>query len=333
MKNYIIKKISAISANQLLEFYCKVYSNLRNINGKNLKWYYRVGYNAFEPIVIIVEDKIIGHAGLIPGEIENQGQKHSVIWFTDFIILHEYRLKGYGKILTEEWMKICPHQLTFCNDFSLKIFKKLNWKCNFSVNRNIYTINPFKVMPVIKNFGLNIADNLTRYFLKKNLKEKKLIKPEKISTTIIQNLVQSEKEKKLNTAFIIRDESWFRWRLIETPYREDLYFFEDGDEFIIGHIFSQDKIKRLNILYTNTANNEEGIFKTVIKWSIENKIDFIWYLNSKFNNSNNIFSIFYKKNINFAFNSSSSDLSQALEKGLVNAQGIDSDIDYASRDR
>ena len=150
-------------------------------------------------------------------------------------------------------------------------------------------------MPVIKNFGLNIADNLTRYFLKKNLKEKKLIKPEKISTTIIQNLVQSEKEKKLNTAFIIRDESWFRWRLIETPYREDLYFFEDGDEFIIGHIFNQDKTKRLNILYTNTANNEEGIFKTVIKWSIENKIDFIWYLNSKFNNSNNIFSIFYKK--------------------------------------
>ena len=121
--------------------------------------------------------------------------------------------------------------------------------------------------------------------------------------------------------------------MIETPYREDLYFFEDGDEFIIGHIFSQDKIKRLNILYTNTANNEEGIFKTVIKWSIENKIDFIWYLNSKFNNSNNIFSIFYKKNINFAFNSSSSDLSQTLEKGLVNVQGIDSDIDYTSRDR
>ena len=146
-------------------------------------------------------------------------------------------------------------------------------------------------------------------------------------------MYNQKKKKKLNTAFIIRDESWFRWRLIETPYREDIYFFEDGDEFIIGHIFNQDKIKRLNILYTNAANNEEGIFKTVIKWSIENKIDFIWYLNSKFNNSNNIFSIFYKKNINFAFNSSSSDLSQALEKGLVNVQGIDSDIDYTSRDR
>ena len=333
MKNYIIKKISAIREDQLFEFYAKVYDSINKSFIKNLRWYYRIGYNKFESIVIIVDDKIIGHAGLIPVEIENQGKKHSAIWFTDFIILPEQRSKGYGKILTEEWMRICPHQITFCNASSLKIFKKLNWKCNFLVNRNIYAINPFKIIPVIKNFGLNIADNLTRYFLKNNLKEKKLIKSEKISDTIIQNLVKLEKEKKLNMAPIIRDESWFRWRLIETPYRDDIYFFEDGGEFIIAHIFNQGKIKRLNILYSNSTNNKEGIFKTVIKWSIENKIDFIWYLNSKFKNSNNFFSIFYEKNLNFAFNSSSSDLSEALDKGLVNAQGIDSDIDYIARDR
>jgi hypothetical protein len=333
VKNYIIKKISAIGEVQLFEFYNKVYKNINKSFIKNLKWYYRIGYNAFEPIVIIVEDKVVGHAGLIPAEIENQGKKYSVIWFTDFAILPEQRSKGYGKILTKEWMKICSHQITFCNDLSLKIFKKLNWKYNFLVNRNIHPINPFKITPIIKHFSLNIADNLTRYFLKNNLKEKKLIKSQKISDTIIQTLVKLEKEKKLNMASIARDESWFRWRLIETPYRDDIYFFEDGGEFIIGHIFNQDKIKRLNILYTNSANNKEGIFRTVIKWSIENKIDFIWHISSKFKNSNNIFSKFYKKNFNFAFNTSNPNLSQALEKGLVNAQGIDSDIDYITRDR
>ena len=71
----------------------------------------------------------------------------------------------------------------------------------------------------------------------------------------------------------------------------------------------------------------------MIKWSIENNIDYIWYLNSKFKNSSKIFSIFYKKSLNFAFKTSSSDLSQALEKGLINAQGIDSDIDYITRNR
>ena len=333
MKNYIIKKVSTISEDQLFEFYNKVYKNINKSFIKNLNWYYRIGYNTFESIVIIVEGKIIGHAGLIPTEIENQGKKYSAIWFTDFIILPEQRSKGYGRILTEEWMKICPHQITFCNDLSLKIFKKSNWKYNFLVNRNVYPINPFKIMPIIKNFGLNTADDLIRYFLKKNLKEEKLIKSEKITESIIQNLTNLEKKKKLNAAFIVRDERWFRWRLIETPYRNDIYFFENGGEFIIGHIFNQGKIKRLNILYTNSANNEEGIFKIVIKWSIENNIDYIWYLSSKFKNSNKIFSIFYKKNLNFAFKTPSSDLSRALEKGLINAQGIDSDIDYITRDR
>ena len=146
MKNYIIKKISTISEDQLFEFYNKVYKNINKSFIKNLNWYYRIGYNTFESIVIIVEGKIIGHAGLIPAEIENQGKKYSAIWFTDFIILPEQRSKGYGRILTEEWMKICPHQITFCNDLSLKIFKKSNWKYNFLVNRNVYPINPFKII-------------------------------------------------------------------------------------------------------------------------------------------------------------------------------------------
>jgi len=42
---------------------------------------------------------------------------------------------------------------------------------------------------------------------------------------------------------------------------------------------------------------------------------------------------FFKINLNFAFNTSSFDLSQALEKGLVNTQGIDSDIDYIKKNR
>ena len=168
MKTYIIKKLSETDKSQLFDFYRKVYSNISKSFITNLKWYYRIGYNNFEPIVIIVENKIIGHAGLIPGDIESQNKIYPTIWFTDFIILPEYRTKGYGKILTEEWMKICPHQITFCNNSSLKVFKKLKWKSNLLTSRNIYPINYFNIAPVIKNFGLNIGNNLIRYFLTLN---------------------------------------------------------------------------------------------------------------------------------------------------------------------
>tara|TARA_B100000780_G_C21062615_1_gene427194 strand:- start:240 stop:1241 length:1002 start_codon:yes stop_codon:yes gene_type:complete len=333
VKNYIIKKISTISESQLFEFYTQVYTNINKSFISNLKWYYRIGYNSSEPIVIIVNNKIIGHAGLIPGEIENQGQNYPIIWFTDFVILPEYRSQGYGEALTNEWMNICPHQITFCNDLSLKVFKKLDWKANFFVSRNIYPINSFKIAPVVKKFGLNIADRLIRYFLQKNLKNISLIHPKKISESIIKNIIKLEKKREPNTVSIVRDENWFRWRLSETPYADDIFFFEDQNEFIIGHVFMQNEIKRLNIIYTNSTNKEEGIFKAVIKWSIENDIDFIWYLTSSFKNSNKLFSIFYKQDLNFAFNTSSFELSLALEKGLSNAQGIDSDIDYIKRSR
>jgi hypothetical protein len=55
--------------------------------------------------------------------------------------------------------------------------------------------------------------------------------------------------------------------------------------------------------------------------------------NDEYKNSNNLFSMILKKKLNFAFNTSSLDLSRSLEGGLTNAQGIDSDIDYILRDR
>ena len=33
-------------------------------------WRYRLGYNNFEPIVLLVNDEICGHAGLIPANIK-----------------------------------------------------------------------------------------------------------------------------------------------------------------------------------------------------------------------------------------------------------------------
>jgi hypothetical protein len=107
----------------------------------------------------------------------------------------------------------------------------------------------------------------------------------------------------------------------------------ENNQIIIGHVFRYKNIKRLNIIYTNFNNSEKNIFETVVKWSIDNQIDFIWHVTTNIKNSNNLFSMFLKKKINFAFNTSSLDLSRSLEGGLTNAQGIDSDIDYILRDR
>ena len=83
MKKYNIKKISEINKNDLLEFYKNVFSNRNASLIKNYNWCYRLGFNNFEPLVLLTGDKIIGHAGLIPADINIEGKNNPAIWFTD----------------------------------------------------------------------------------------------------------------------------------------------------------------------------------------------------------------------------------------------------------
>ena len=158
----------------------------------------------------------------------------------------------------------------------------------------------------------------------------KVIKFYNISDQIIKNCTLAEKKFDNTSPIIIRDESWFRWRLADCPFKTDLLYFENNYEFIVGHIFFQNRVKRLNVIYSNTKNNSE-FFSLLVNWSLENQIDYLWYVNSHFNNNNQFQSIF-SKTVNFAYNTNDQALLKDLSKGLSNSSGIDSDIDYTSRD-
>ena len=80
MKNFKIKKLSEIKHENLIEFYSKVFRERDKRLINNFQWCYRNGYNNLEPIVIEIENQIIGHAGLIPVEFKING-KINKCWF------------------------------------------------------------------------------------------------------------------------------------------------------------------------------------------------------------------------------------------------------------
>ena len=330
MQNYSIKKISEVDNNQLFEFYKATFKNRHKSLISNLKWWYRIGYNESEPIVITIEDKLIGHAGLIPVNLSVEGSKKSAIWFTDLVILPEFQNKGFGQILTKEWMKICPTHITFCNNKSLKVFKKHGWQNNLDTKRFIKPINYFKITPVINKLGINFGDTVIRELFKKRINVKTTIEPQIIDEKIILNLAKIEKKTNVNLGVkIIRDEEWFNWRLIECPFKKEFFLFENNNNYLIAHIFSLNNLKRLNIIYFHSEKSDSDILELVFKWSLENDIDFIWYINNIKNKStgDRKFAFSHKKSLNFAFNSLDKNILNSLKKGISNSQGIDSDID------
>ena len=331
MLRYKINKISEVDNDLLSEFYKKIYQKRHNSLTNNWRWWYRVGYNEFEPIVILVDNKIIGHAGLLPIDLNILEKKIPAIWFVDYAILNKFQGKGYGQILTKEWMKICPNQITFCNNLSLKIFKKFGWKNNLSTKRQAMPINATKFLPIVKRLNLNFLNSPLRNFIKKKYNRVISIDPYKIEENY-KIINDSFKIKKIETnngfAEIVRDEKWLHWRLMECPYRKNIYFFEYKNNFAIVHIFLVDNIKKLNILYTYSTDKlqENEIFIQIMNWSLNNNIDLVWAIKSN-TKSENIFPKFLNKSLNFASWSSDEKIFKILQNGLLDSQGIDSDID------
>ena len=105
----------------------------------------------------------------------------TAIWHTDFFISPGYRSKGYGKLLAEAWMKICPNQMAMCSPYSLRVLKKFGWSFNFDTKRLIRPINYLKFVPVLNKLNLNFLDTFLRSFIKNRFKDKISIKPYKIS--------------------------------------------------------------------------------------------------------------------------------------------------------
>ncbi len=91
MLRYKINKISSIETNQLLDFYKKIYYRRHISLATNWRWWYRVGYNKFEPLILSIDNKVIGQAGLLPSDLNILGKKVSAIWFVDFAILPEFQ--------------------------------------------------------------------------------------------------------------------------------------------------------------------------------------------------------------------------------------------------
>ena len=85
MEKFHIKKISEINEKKLKEFYFKAFNFQKEIIDDHF-WRYRSGHNNFEPLALIIEDKICGHAGLIPVDIKINNKIEKSIWFTDFFI-------------------------------------------------------------------------------------------------------------------------------------------------------------------------------------------------------------------------------------------------------
>ena len=314
MKKIHIKKISEINKDKLVEFYTKSFHFETGVV-ENFNWRYRLGFNNYEPIALIIDDQICGHAGLIPAKIKINNMIHDAIWFTDFFINTNFRSKGYGKLLTEEWMKICPIQITLCNEKSLRVFRKYNWVNSKKFIRKVKFSNYLNIIPKFKNITYP-----------NNYKDVENLQYLELSNSTMSKIIEINDYNQIQqTSGILRDENWFKWRLIDCPYKKNIFILKIRDQYLVAHLRFKKKFKILNLIYS-TSDITPQITNVLLKFLKENKIDLFAFISNK--------KVFFdslipgQKNLNFAFYSKDKNILNSLNKDFNDLQYIDSDLDY-----
>ena len=314
MSKFHIKKVSEIDKKKLLRFYQEFF-DYKNNNPDISNWRYRPGFKSFEPLVLEVDEEICGHAGLIANDLKVKDDIKTGIWFTDFYVKEKYRSLGYGKLLTKEWMKICPIKITLCNDQSLKIFKRMNWSYNNKFLRKIKITNLLNFIPIFKK-SKELEININ------NLGDLKL--EDTNNHTISRLANESEKLLSGKSLGIVRDENWFKWRVLDYPDKKNIFIFRYIDTNIIAEIKVKNNFKILNIIYVSKPIkiNLSNLFSNFAK---NNKIHFISFISEK----KKLFNINtpWRRKLNFAFFAEDSSIENVINK-FDNIQYIDSDIGF-----
>ena len=78
------------------------------------------------------------------------------------------------------------------------------------------------------------------------------MKLEELNNKTIAKMVDlSERNLIKKSVGIIRDENWFKWRILDCPYKNDIYIFNFKENFIVTHIKLKNNLKILSIVYSS----------------------------------------------------------------------------------
>ena len=124
---------------------------------------------------------------------------------------------------------------------------------------------------------------------------------------------------------IVRDESWFKWRISDCPYKKNILIFSYENTYLITHVKKRNNLKILNIIYSSKDINS-NLIKVFLNFSKRNHIDYLSYISKK----NKLIDLClpWERKLNFAFYSDNQQTFKKIKENFSDIQYIDSDIDY-----
>jgi GNAT superfamily N-acetyltransferase len=168
-------------------------------------------------LLVFREDgRIMGFFGTMPVRIKYYDSYYKALWGSDFVVRSEYRRKGYGKMIFNEFQKLGPVMLALgVNNMSLPILLKNRWRVNDDIESYTYSNKISAPRDIVKRLLQNISKirKNERFrateFTAEHVKAAEL----PIEIDLLWKSVESGYKKT-----VIRDHSYLKWRYGDHPF-------------------------------------------------------------------------------------------------------------------
>jgi hypothetical protein len=331
-----------IETDLLINFYKKAYPNKVNFLELNWKWLNRSDfYQNKTPLVLVYENQVIAHSGMIPFNISVSNKLQTAAWFVDFKVLPEFQRHGLGSLLTKEWMIYSDCCVTFCNEKSIGVFKKFGWVESFDTYLHLNFMLPFnhlKIARKLPSFFRKILNHITYpvFFLiyRRHSYSNSSYKLEKLNETLFDSFFSLYTGTKIiseNIVSPVRDIDYANWRVLNSP-NKDKYFIYKTEIFMALISLQNNKAKYIDVLWVTDIFNKIEIIKMISTlgiYGIKNGFSVIRYYTSKKELSDYIN---YKtksivKHPRFAYFSKDDKVLEKLKEAKWDFEFIDSDFE------
>lgn len=342
-----VKIISASEANadSLRSFYKIMYPSRYDFLKDNWTWLNRSDYlNNRSPLVVVNNDQVIGHGGLIPVDLLVNNKTITATWLIDLAVLHEFRGQGLGNMLVKKRMEFAEMQMTFPNENSYRIFEASDWIKSSNGFMHYIIILPFnhpkfiKWLPSVLRWVLNMpivtflgftyrkyAKHNTDHYLRKmdDLSLELLLKQYKDSPSSGNELITP-----------IRDEEYVNWRIKSSPNRERYYIYS-AESFSGLIYFNESGGNCIDILWLSDSskmNEIRTMISTIALFGKEKGFAFLRFYTTRNKLSGDINRHLRSilKTRRFYFTSRNKDLLKECQQYTWDLELIDSDFEHTN---
>jgi GNAT superfamily N-acetyltransferase len=273
--NVTIRSARDLDGAALVQFYRDVYPE--RALPELWRWLYRVSASGNPlPLVMLDGERVIGHAGGIPFNALFRNRQLRAQWFVDFALRPGYRSRGLGTELTAEWMKAADVCVTFCNDASMRVFRKLGWIGSRSVEIHTVWLRPSSharlvgMPPLVRN-AANLASRAVNRVVGSFGVGELVLQPLDAAADALRRAMRDNDVSSRQEFRPLRDAEYLAWRLDQSPRRAQYRVYGYGNTTMLVSL-GDGEPRRLDVLWISdatVANHAEirGMLASLVRWA------------------------------------------------------------------